>query len=310
MPTKPILGFIVSAFALLTFPLSLFAAPADYVVISEIKHHAGGTDEFVELYNPTASDISLDGWKLTRKNSTGTEANLVSAFNDTAIIPAHSFFLITHPQAESSPSADYVYSAASNALTNNYTVLLYDNSEEPQLVDKVGYGTAADFETEASPNPNAAESLERKAFSTSTVDSMTTGDDANQGNSEDSNDNFNDFIIRTTPNPQNSSVTEIPSSITPTPTPTPTPTDVTPSPTPTDEVTPTPTTQPSPTPTTVPSPTPTITPTPTTQPTPTPTPTPRLIVEFTYSSTKCYIGARPYTIFGMTFSRPHFYCTR
>jgi len=49
------------------------SSTASHVVISEVQ--VGGTlvdDEFVELYNPTNSAISLSGWRLRRKTSTGT----------------------------------------------------------------------------------------------------------------------------------------------------------------------------------------------------------------------------------------------
>lgn len=57
---------------------------ADHVVISEVQ--VGGStanDEFVELYNPTSSPITMSGWRLTKKASTGTKYNLVSSLNGT-----------------------------------------------------------------------------------------------------------------------------------------------------------------------------------------------------------------------------------
>ena len=117
----------------------------DHVVISEIQiAGSSASDEFVELYNPTGSDIIMEGWRLSRKNSAGTQANLVANLNGT--IPAHGFFLITHPDVEETYGADAIYSAASNALTNNFTVLLYSDTGIT-LVDKVGFGEPNDFET-------------------------------------------------------------------------------------------------------------------------------------------------------------------
>ena len=211
----------------LLLPLTTIAAAANHIVISEVKHNGSGLDEFVELYNPTSQVVSLSGWKLTRKNSGGTEANLVSSFPEASAIPAHGFFLITNPSVEATYSADLVYSAPSNSLTNNYTVLLYnDATESAELIDKVGLGTATDFEASASANPTINQSVERKAKSSSTAESMLALD-ADQGNGEDTDNNSQDFIIRETPQPQNSSSSaELLSTPTPTPTPSPTPTQV------------------------------------------------------------------------------------
>jgi hypothetical protein len=232
-----------------------YADPADHIVISEVQI-TGGTpdDEFVELYNPTGNDVLLDGWRLTRKNSSGTEANLVASLSGT--ISAHGYFLIGHGTGyDGAVALNQDYSAASNALTNDFIVLLYSDASVT-LVDKVGMEDATDFETAVFPNnPAANGSIERKAKSNSTTESMGSGgDDELLGNSEDTDNNANDFVLRETSGPQNSeSPTETLAEETPTPTPTPTD-EPTATPTPTDE--------------------PTATPTPTTEPTNTPAPTP------------------------------------
>jgi len=304
MVNKPFIGTLVAGLALLASPLPLLASSANHLLISEIKHGASTEQEFIELYNPTSTPISIANWKLSSKNSSGTQVNLVTDFADGTTVPAYGFFLITPENYSATISADYNYSTA-NRLTNNYTVLLYDDSTPDKLlIDKVGFGTASDFEASASANPNTNQSIERKALSTSTAESMTTGSDVLQGNSHDSDNNWDDFILRDTPNPQNHTITEQPNSVSPTPTnnPTPTPTIiVSPTPTPTPQLTPTPN---------APTPTPTSNPTPTPTPTTPPTPTPKLLVEFINSTKKCYLGSKTYTIMGIDFSRPYFFCTK
>ena len=284
MPRKYlILPIVLSFFLLIVFSLSK-AKPtyslSTHIVISEVQIAGDSADpandEFVELYNPTGSDIVMTGWRLTRKNSAGTEANLVASLSGT--IPAHGFFLIGHGTGyNGSATLDLPYSAPSNALTNNYTVLLYSDAGIT-LVDRVGFGpSAADPETSpVTDNPAANGSIERK--------SSSSGLDESGGNGEDTDNNNVDFLQRVTSDPQNTgSATETPSepSATPTETLTPTPTlEPTPSetltPTPTEEPTPTPTEELTPTPTEEATPTPTEQVTPTEEPTPTlePTPTP------------------------------------
>lgn len=180
---------------------------ANHVVISEVRSDGSGNNEFVELYNPTASSVVMTGWRLTRKNSAGTQANLVATLNGT--IPAYGYFLIGHGTGYSGSIAlDVAYSAPSNALTNNYTILLYSDAGV-SLVDKVGYGTASDFDGTPAPNPATTESIERKAFYFSLAFDMNESH-ANFGSSYDSGNNGNDFVLRITPNPQNSSSTPEP----------------------------------------------------------------------------------------------------
>lgn len=263
------------------------AANATHVAISEVEVGKTGaaTDEFVELYNPTQSDINIDTWKLTRKTQAGAESDLVSTISGT--IKSHGYFLFS-PQTgyTGSASADQAYSVSDNSITDNNTILLYDNNSN--LVDKVGFGTATDKEGTAETNPSPGTSRERQANTSSTSSTMGSGGiDEFNGNGEDTDNNANDFVLRNTPQPQNSL-----SSIEPVPTQTPTSTTTViptasetptatitsaPSETPTTTPTATPTVTPTETPTDIPTQTPTSTPTqpatPTISPSPTPTPT-------------------------------------
>jgi hypothetical protein len=229
------------------------------IVISEIQI-SGSTskDEFIELYNPTGSNVVMEGWRLTRKTSTGTESNLVS--NLSGAIPAHGYYLITSPTPnyDGTVVPDTTYSATTNSVSASNTVILYSDAGTT-VVDKVGMGDAIDVETSATESPATDTSIERKAQSTSTLVSMALGGaDEFAGNGEDTNNNLDDFLARDIPQPQNSSSPTENLGEEPTITPTPTPEiTVTPTPEPTESPTPTPTAEPTPTPTPEPSPTPT-----------------------------------------------------
>lgn len=239
-------------------------ALSTHIVISEVEiFGTTASDEFVELYNPTESDISLNGWRLARKTEAGNSSNLVASLSGT--IKAHGYYLIT-PQTGyvGSASADKTYSVAGSVLATNNTVLLYSDAGIT-LVDKVGLGTATDKETAAITNPVNGTSTERKANNASTIDSMTSGIDALMGNGEDTDNNQNDFIIKLFPQPQNSLSGLEPLDPTPTETATPTPSET---PTPSASLSPTPSDVPL-TPTNTPTLVPSITPTNTITPTPT-----------------------------------------
>lgn len=255
------------------------SAAARHIVISEIQV-SGDTanDEFVELYNPTGQSQNLTGWRL-RKVSGSSGINLVADMSGT--IPAYGFYLIAHPGYDGLPAADLLYTATSSGITSSSTVYLYSD-EGVTLVDKVGIGTASDFEGSPAATPSANGSIERKANGASTLDSMQTGGaDELSGNGEDSDNNGNDFVLRAGSQPQNSySIPEQPTApATPTPEPEPTVTPTlqpTPEPTATPEPTISPTPFPTPTPEPSPSPVPSVTPTPepTVSPVSTPTPEP------------------------------------
>ncbi|PIP17085.1 MAG: hypothetical protein COX44_01855 [Candidatus Portnoybacteria bacterium CG23_combo_of_CG06-09_8_20_14_all_37_13] len=172
-------------------------AETNHIVISEIQI-AGQTvtDEFVELYNPTDQDVVLDNWKLIKKTKSGAESNLVSSSAFQGTILAHGHFLITHKtDYQGSTAADITFSGTSYTIAKDSTVILYNT--EKQVVDKVGFGLAVDKEGDVVLNPDTGWSMERKPG-------------GEQGNGQDTDNNFNDFFQQATPNPQNSQTTPPP----------------------------------------------------------------------------------------------------
>lgn len=170
----------------------------EHIVISEVQ--IGGEtvcDEFVELYNPTALDVNLENWDLKRKTKSGTESNMLN--NIEGAIPAYGYFLII-PRANCGDNnnkncyqglitADDEYTTDS-FLANDNTILLYDDGGN--LIDKVGWGEAIDFENEVIVNnPENKQSLERININ---------------GVIQDTDNNKNDFALQINSNPQNSSV--------------------------------------------------------------------------------------------------------
>lgn len=261
---------------------SVVYSAASHVVISEIQTAGGtSTDEFVELYNPTGSDVSLSGWRLARKTGGGSDAtDLVNSLSGT--ITAHGYFLIASTDYDGTVTADVTYDPTVSAISDNNTVLLYDGvAADP--VDKLGLGSAVDFEgTAAETNPATNGSRERKAIDSSTTATMAIGGvDEFLGNGEDTDDNAADFVGRSESQPQNTQSDLEPVEATATPSATPEETQ-SPSPTATPSATATPTVTPTPSPTPeetqtpspTPSATPTVTPTATPEETESPSPTP------------------------------------
>jgi endonuclease YncB( thermonuclease family) len=175
-----------------------------YVVISQIKISGeSARDEFVELYNLSDQDINLTDYRLSKKTASGNEYNLLTSFPET-IIKAKGYLLIGHPEeyiGEVIPDLSY---STSQSIAADNSVILYSDAGDT-IIDLVGFGEASDFETEVFPdNPDANQSLIRKASASSTLDSILSGVEKNSGNGQDSDNNREDFLLGDSLNPRNS----------------------------------------------------------------------------------------------------------
>ncbi|MEA3346179.1 MAG: lamin tail domain-containing protein [Chloroflexota bacterium] len=207
----------------------LRGASADHVVISEVQADSidgsGGTDDdWIELYNPTGADIDLaDGSYRIEKTVTAVNPDIVMRIGDGGdgtypggtTIPAHGFYLIVCDKANETlkDKADAIGTRSEFTWTSHgYTFYLGDGAisgdNDSDIVDKVGFGSDASYYEGAGPAPEIPDggSIERKAQSTSTSESMAPGgSDASRGNGYDSDNNSQDFVLRDSPEPQNSS---------------------------------------------------------------------------------------------------------
>lgn len=188
---------------------------ADHLVISEIQV-AGvmADDEFIEIYNPTERAINLENWSIQYKSAAGSSFSKKN-FTAGAQIPAHGWYLITKAGYAGTVATDMSHSTFSLAgsgghifLVNNQILLI--SATDPSILDKVGYGTGDSPEGTAAPAPPAGQSLERKPG-------------GENGNSEDTDDNSVDFILQSTPQPQNTASPPQPPSTEPPPSPPPPP---------------------------------------------------------------------------------------
>ncbi len=123
-------------------------------------------DEFIELYNPTASPIDISGWQLRRKTESGSVSSIKVFGKDTLIQP-HSYYLWANSKGVFAAMADT--STSSSALANNNSIALYNKSgSDAILIDSLTWGKGAFFrETDSSQiTPLKNESLSRETSGT------------------------------------------------------------------------------------------------------------------------------------------------
>ena len=176
------------------------ATGEEAITIAEVL--PGPTSEtapaFVELYNASGTNVSLDSWRLKVYTANGVEQAILPTGS---VIPARGFFLIGWAADRDAWSNDSikpdVYVDIGHRLARGRGAVVLARSNNA-VRDTLGWGdvTTPYFEGTASAAPAAGSSLERKSGA---------NHDESHGNGYDTDNNFNDFRLRPTPQPQNTS---------------------------------------------------------------------------------------------------------
>jgi len=181
---------------------------ANHIVISEVQITGGPThttEDFIELYNPTSSAINLSGFRLVNRVTASSSDNSIRVFTASNVIPTHGYFLWCSTTEAALITCD---DTTGDTLSNDGSVALKQGPQETETtIDSLSWDSSVNSlkeGTEFSPDPTANQSIERKAYLTSTASSMT-GVDSTKGNGFDTNNNSTDFALRAISDPQNSS---------------------------------------------------------------------------------------------------------
>lgn len=185
------------------FPKETVFNEADNLVISEVLFNASGGDdgkEFIELYNPTETNITIEDWSLRYRVSGSTTTNSIVVFHATSsgdkvdILP-NSFYLVGLNNYDSANfsgvEADAIRSKSLPNGSSEIEIILSDQNDN--VVDNIFYSDTS--------TTDEGQSIERKSFFDSKCISGQN-DGEFFGNSCDNDSNL-DFEIREHPKPQN-----------------------------------------------------------------------------------------------------------
>ena len=122
----------------------------------------GGTDEWVELFNPCSNAFPLAGWTLKYRSATNTAAGDTYAIaNLTGSIPAMGLYLVANSGYSGSATPDIKPFASNGMASTGGAVGLRDPNGV--LVDSVGWGSANNpfVETAVATAPATSRSIAR-----------------------------------------------------------------------------------------------------------------------------------------------------
>lgn len=185
------------------------AEQADHVVISQVYGGGGNsgatyTNDFIELYNPTDSDVSLEGWSVQWASGTGTTWAVNTLSGN---IKSHGYFLIQEAAGTSVTNKPLPTPDATGPFTmgaGSGKIVLVNSTDKvsgqspTNVVDFVGYGSGTTGYEGSNPTktPSATLSAVRIPYA-------NTAPAQGLGNAWDTDDNASDFVT-VTPNPRNS----------------------------------------------------------------------------------------------------------
>jgi len=166
-------------------------ATPDHLVVSEIvTGGASASDELIELYNPTAVSLPLEGLEVIYVSASGATVTRRASWDVGApMVPAGGHVLVANEAGLFASIADATYASGMAATGGSVAIRILGSTT---AVDAVGWGAAASGWMEGTPAvaPAAGASIERLPG-------------AAAGSWQDTGINAADFVERGVPHPQN-----------------------------------------------------------------------------------------------------------
>jgi uncharacterized protein (TIGR03437 family) len=179
-----------------TSPATLTVEPgAGQLLISEFRTRgpSGASDEFVEIYNPMTSTLTIGGLKVRASNASGTISDRVTITPGTTLGPG-CHYLLANSSSGGFSGATPANQTYGTGITDDGGIAI-TGSNVTRIIDAVGMSAGSAYKegtTLAPLSGTADQSYERKPGGTF-------------GNGVDTNNNAGDFRLTTPSNSQNSS---------------------------------------------------------------------------------------------------------
>jgi hypothetical protein len=149
-------------------PLDVFASPGN-VVINELELNPAGTDtgnEWVELYNPTSSSVSLLGWSLSTTHGDTVTVTLSGS------IPPGGYLVVTYMK-QWLDNEDEIVVLKSGGTIIDQTPQLDDTSNDGKSWQRYPNGaTTWSFRSNTKGGPNGGEPIPELGFALATILTM------------------------------------------------------------------------------------------------------------------------------------------
>jgi endonuclease YncB( thermonuclease family) len=183
-----------------------------HLIISEIQvsgSNGKSDDEFIEIYNPTQTPISLENYSLQylSGHASSTENIYKKNISENLIVPPLKFLLFANKNGKFSGQSDFQYSFSLSGESAGGIIILSGTTDpvqtlnDPNIIDFVAYGNVSMPVASSAQIPEENQSIERMG-----VENMACTTSQNQGefigNACDTTDDSFDFEIRTNPRPQ------------------------------------------------------------------------------------------------------------
>lgn len=156
-------------------------ASGNNIIFSEISMgtNANASDEFIELYNSSGSDIDISGWQISYKSATGTTWTKKALIDNGKIIPANNyFFLASVIDSDNEMTSGLAQSGGNIRITD----------KNNNVVDQFAWGNGDKPLVKSAPACQPSESLQR----------IYNSDGIGLKNTVN---NFDDFDISSSPTP-------------------------------------------------------------------------------------------------------------